>query len=497
MAISATPDRDVPGEKISNRITTAELAAAVEQLRFVTDAAPLLISYVDAGMCYRFVNSSYAAWFQRTADDTLGQHVSAVVGEAAFAVIRPHLESALRGERVSYEAAVPYSKGGHRFVRTELVPDKLPGGAVRGLVGVVLDITDRHNAEERERFLAALSDRTRLLTDPSAVVEETVHAVGSFLNLSRYMYADIDAGAGTVTVYSDFRRDGNVFSVAGVWPLAAWGDVVRDLAAGHTVVNRDYQTDPRTVSDWEAIYEETDIRANVTVPLHRNGEWVAIFSAQMCGEARDWSEEEVSLLESVAHRMWLTLENARLRRSEQTALTRQRRFLRDVLFSLTAGKLSLCDTAEDLPAPLTPMSEEIILSRPEIRSLRKQVESVAETIRLPEDRTQDLLTGVGEGAMNAVVHAGGGIGRVFADTERGVVQVWIRDTGGGISEEALPRALEKGASTAGTLGHGFWMILHTCDRVWLLTGAGGTTIVLEQDRTAPEPEWLRDVDLGT
>ncbi|MBC8135788.1 MAG: ATP-binding protein, partial [Fibrella sp.] len=224
--------------------------------------------------------------------------------------------------------------------------------------------------------------------------------------------------------------------------------------------------------------------------------WVGVFSAQMSGEPHDWSTEEVALLESVAERMWLTLENARLRQSEQTALIRQRRFLREVLFSLTAGKLTLCDTEADLPAPLTPMSEEIELSRSELRSLRVEVESVAETIRLPKERLHDLLTGTGEGAMNAVVHGGGGTGRIFADRERGIIQVWMRDTGSGISEEALPRALEKGASTAGTLGHGFWMILHTCDRVWLLTGAGGTTIVLEQDRTSPEPEWLRDVDLG-
>jgi hypothetical protein len=36
-------------------------------------------------------------------------------------------------------------------------------------------------------------------------------------------------------------------------------------------------------------------------------------------------------------------------------------------------------------------------------------------------------------------------------------------------------------------------MLQTCDRVWLLTGAGGTIVVLEQERNAPEPAWLRDL----
>ena len=34
------------------------------------------------------------------------------------------------------------------------------------------------------------------------------------------------------------------------------------------------------------------------------------------------------------------------------------------------------------------------------------------------------------------------------------------------------------------------MMLKTADRIWLLTGDTGTTVVLEQDRMAPEPEWL-------
>ncbi len=43
------------------------------------------------------------------------------------------------------------------------------------------------------------------------------------------------------------------------------------------------------------------------------------------------------------------------------------------------------------------------------------------------------------------------------------------------------------STTAGTLGHGFHMMLRTADRVFLLTGPGGTTLVLEKEREAPGP----------
>ena len=95
--------------------------------------------------------------------------------------------------------------------------------------------------------------------------------------------------------------------------------------------------------------------------------------------------------------------------------------------------------------------------------------------------------------MNAVVHGRGGTGEICSNAQ-GTVQVWVTDTGQGISMEHLPRAtLERGYTTAGTLGHGFWLMLNTVDRVWLLTGPSGTTIVLEQDRMAPAPAWLRSV----
>jgi hypothetical protein len=37
------------------------------------------------------------------------------------------------------------------------------------------------------------------------------------------------------------------------------------------------------------------------------------------------------------------------------------------------------------------------------------------------------------------------------------------------------------------MGYGWFMTLRTADRVWLLTGPNGTTVVLEQDATPPEP----------
>ena len=95
--------------------------------------------------------------------------------------------------------------------------------------------------------------------------------------------------------------------------------------------------------------------------------------------------------------------------------------------------------------------------------------------------------------MNAVTHARDGTADVRADEQAGLVQVWVEDRGEGIEVNHLPQAtLKRGYTTAGTLGHGFKMMLQTADRLWLLTGPMGTTVVLEQGREAPLPNWLME-----
>lgn len=172
---------------------------------------------------------------------------------------------------------------------------------------------------------------------------------------------------------------------------------------------------------------------------------------------------------------------------------KQRQFIREMLWSVTEGKLCLSETTDDLPAPLSCISDPIPLTLPTLRNFRHKAMSVAEEVGFSDDRQNDLITAVGECAMNAVVHAGGGEGRVCADPRRGVVQTWVCDKGTGIAHDKIHKAtLQRGYTTAGTMGCGFILALKTVDRMFLLTGPTGTTIVIEQERTAPESLWLRE-----
>jgi PAS domain S-box-containing protein len=159
----------------------AQRRLAEEQLALVTDKMPALISYIDAQYRYRFANRQYETWFHRSRDEVLGRTMAEVLGEAAFAVLRPRVDAALRGELVRFESETPY-RGGTRWIDAQYVPDRAADGAVRGIFVLVLDVTERRQAEARLReadrrkdeFLAMLAHELR---NPLAPIRNAVQTL--------------------------------------------------------------------------------------------------------------------------------------------------------------------------------------------------------------------------------------------------------------------------------------------------------------------------------
>jgi anti-sigma regulatory factor (Ser/Thr protein kinase) len=194
----------------------------------------------------------------------------------------------------------------------------------------------------------------------------------------------------------------------------------------------------------------------------------------------------VGVSTEITDRKTAEAERERMLLEADAAAVQQRAFLRDVLFSVTDGRLCLCAGADDLPPRLDNAQPPVSLTMyGGLRDLRRAAEQTAAAREFPKERRYDLITAASEAGMNAIIHAGGGTGEVRNDG-RERVQVWISDTGAGIAVEQLPRAtLARGYSTAATLGHGMKMMIQMVDRIFLLTGPDGTTVVLEQDRRAP------------
>jgi PAS domain S-box-containing protein len=192
---------------------------------------------------------------------------------------------------------------------------------------------------------------------------------------------------------------------------------------------------------------------------------------------------------------------------ERASATRQQQaFLRDVLISVTEGHLYLCATEDELPVPLSrptnvscfeevgARGEAIQLTTATLSEVRRQVRTMATLADFPDERMMGLMSAASECAMNAVTHGGEyAEARVLLSEDGSTLQVWVQDQGSGIDVSELPKAtLMKGYSGAGGsggFGHGFFLMLQYIDRIYLLTGPQGTTVVIEQGRIPPPDEF--------
>jgi PAS domain S-box-containing protein len=120
-------------------------------LRVLADGLPINIVYVDQKLKYRFVNNAYLSWYNDVAENILGRHVSDIMGPTAFEVVRARIEAALKGEQQNFETEIPFLHAGKKLVQTIYVPHRDNQGSVLGIYGLVIDITDKKQAEQRAR----------------------------------------------------------------------------------------------------------------------------------------------------------------------------------------------------------------------------------------------------------------------------------------------------------------------------------------------------------
>jgi len=168
---------DLAGERAERKRAVAALGRSEALSRLLSDAVPMLISYVDTQGRYVSVNRRYAEWFGGSVEAFQGRHVTEVIGPPAWGAIRPYVERALAGEPQSFEADVPYERLGTRTVRASYTPDRDAAGRVRGFVAMVNDVTALKDAEralreseERYRLVLANSLDALLLTEPNGVI---------------------------------------------------------------------------------------------------------------------------------------------------------------------------------------------------------------------------------------------------------------------------------------------------------------------------------------
>ncbi len=138
--------------------------AHLETLDFVTKQMAAAVTRCSRDFRYLWANQAYADWLRRPLENVIGRPIADVLGKAAFEALLPKFDRVLTGEIVYYEQETDFRGIGARWISAHYTPTFDGDGSVNGWVAVVLDITERKQAEEA-RFRHA------------AIVESSVDAI--------------------------------------------------------------------------------------------------------------------------------------------------------------------------------------------------------------------------------------------------------------------------------------------------------------------------------
>jgi signal transduction histidine kinase/PAS domain-containing protein len=224
-------------------------------------------------------------------------------------------------------------------------------------------------AEARLAFQIRVADLLRELTDPYQMLSKSSSLLGHQLAASRVVFGELAPASGTINFHSNYVQDG-IEELRGEYSLDLfpWRSEALPRPGKAIVLDRD------TLGSGG-----TRARSSITVPLQRDATWVAVLCVHQA-VARQWTAEEIALVEDAASRIWSAVEHARAERALRQADQRKDEFLAML--------------AHELRNPLAPISAAasvIGMGRLDAQGLQRTSEVITRQVRHMTDLVDDLL----------------------------------------------------------------------------------------------------------
>jgi PAS domain S-box-containing protein len=197
------------------------------QLRLVTDALPVGISYMDIEQRYRFANHTCEAWVGQPRTALYGKHVREVWGEEAYTRVRVYIEAALAGQPCACEYEMNLAQTRKRMLHLMFIPDLDIEGHCRGCFTLITDVTERKRLETELRQA------------------QTMHAIGTLAGGMAHEFNNILMAilGYTSLVLDDVPQDSRAWSNAKQVLMA--GERARDLVQQILAFSRQVKVEHR------------------------------------------------------------------------------------------------------------------------------------------------------------------------------------------------------------------------------------------------------------
>lgn len=298
--------------------TRADLDHDRTLLRGVMDSIPDLIFFKDSRSTYLGCNKAFARMYGTNEYAIVGKtDLDLVDAERAESYRSEDAQMLVDGQQRFIEESIPFPGGGRRLMEKLKTPYFDAEGRVRGIIGVLRDITRRDLSERREKLA---NQMLRHLTSQQPMLQ-TLEAMLVLLE------QDAPQLRASILLLDEDEQHvllGSAPSMPASWRRAVDGMPVGDetfpctIAActGDLCVCND--TQQHASARYRAVAAQAEVRACWTEPIKSHGGSLLGVLSFHLAEPGSPGEDDRQLLKLVANLAAIAIERGRMERSEQT-----------------------------------------------------------------------------------------------------------------------------------------------------------------------------------
>lgn len=479
---------------IKRHLAEERVRAAIRETRqqqrlyeTVLSNTPDLVYVYNLQHRFTYANRALLAVWGKTAEQAIGKNCLELGYEPWHAEMHDREIDEVIATRRSIRGEVAFNgTNGHRFYDYIFAPVFGADGEVEAIAGTTRDVTDRHKAVNVVSFLGDLAQRLTAISDEKEIIRQTVSAVGRHLEVHRCYFIECNERANLLDVSENWVRD-DAPSLAGKFSLYDFGgpDWWREYSKGNFAVD-DTELHPLTAKK-AANYASRGMRSYAVQTVRRSGDWTVVMAVTE-NHPRNWTGDELRLLENVAARMWPLVERAR----SEAAL----RVARDQALAASRAKDDfIAALSHELRTPLNPV---LLLASEEARNpnlapqTRADFETIARNVTLEARLIDDLLD------LTRIMHD-----KLALDMKPRDLHVVLREVVGTLqpelNEKKLTLGTHYGAATATVVGDEvrlrqiFWNLLRNAVK---FTAGGKITITTSLSATKSHVLTIEVSDTG-